>query len=409
MLQDKYNKTPVSIKIKEGKNPDPQNIDMKLYKWLPYKDVWHLVEEPIYTRSIMPNEVFIDPDTDDWWTMQASISRLLEYCMKNYIPFNECAFSGGKGIHVSFLLSPFNLPEKLERSIKSFNIDYMRIIRQILVTQLLQEAAIHPDKIGLDWGKIKFSKDRKGTQVRCFGTTRKDGNFKTQIELDKIPVEPPKPGSLPLKIPDRIQEWDITDTHYHTIIIEALKAECDRVKKANRNPTKDVEINDELQNFPCMRYIMANIAEMKHGRYEAAKAIVLLCEKLGKSEDETYEAVHEIIKKCKHFTPSEPELYIHNAMTVYGGKYHFSCIKTRDLVGSVGCDKDNCPISQAYRQAQKLTKADISPNTVSVERWPGCIHNVLEARDPTEDMLILLSAFLGQMGIPKESAQAIYK
>jgi len=44
MLQARYNKTPVLIKIREGGNPDPENIEMELYKWLPYRDVWTLAK-----------------------------------------------------------------------------------------------------------------------------------------------------------------------------------------------------------------------------------------------------------------------------------------------------------------------------------------------------------------------------
>lgn len=409
MLQARYNKTPVLIKIREGGNPDPENIEMELYKWLPYRDVWTHVKEPIYTRGIMPNEVFIDPDTPEWWTMQASITRLLEYCKANNIPFNECAFSGGKGIHVSFLIAGFNIPEDLESRIRSLNVDYMRTIRQAIVIQLLHDTQINPDVIGLDWGKINFSKDGKGSQVRCYGTTRKNGNFKTQIKPDKIPVKPPEPGSLNLKVPGGVQKWDITGTHYHTGVMEALKAECDRVEKAKNQPAKNVQIHGDIQNFPCMRYIIANIPGMEHGRYEAAKSVILLCERLGKSKEEAHSITHEILKDCKHFTPAELELYTNNATTAYGSGYGFSCNKVRAVVGSGGCDKNNCPISQAYREAKKLTKADMSPEPVPVEKWPGCIHNILKTKDPTEDMLILLSAFLGQMGTPKGPAQAIYK
>jgi putative DNA primase/helicase len=352
MLQAVYNHNPILIKIREGGNPDPKNEDVRLYKWMPYGDVWNLVTEPIYTRGIMPNEVFIDPDTTNWWTMQSAITRLLKYCKENNIQYNECAFSGGKGIHVSFLVGQFGIPDDLENRIKSLNVDYMRTVRQSLVKELLNDTDISPDQIGLDWGKINFSKEGKGSQVRCFGTTRKDGSFKTQIEPDKIPVEKPKPGSLPLNIPESIREWNITGTKYHSVVLDALQAECDRVEHANNNPAQDVTVNGDIQNFPCMRYIIANIADMKSGRYEAAKAIVLLCEKLGYSKEETHNSTYQILQDCKHFAPGELETYTHNAMTAYGG-YQFSCVKVRDVVGTGGCDKHRCPLSDAYREHKR--------------------------------------------------------
>ncbi len=354
MLQGEYKHNPILIKIREGGYPYSKNEDVRLYKWMPYRDVWSHVTEPIYTRGIMPNEVFIDPDTPEWWVMQSAITRLLQYCNTNNIQYNECAFSGGKGIHVSFLVGQFGIPDDLENRIKSLNVDYMRTIRQTLVKELLKDTGIDPDKIGLDWKKINFNQHSKGSQVRCFGTTRKDGSFKTQIEPDKIPVEKPKPGSLPLKIPESIREWNITGTKYHNVVLDALQAECNRVEHANNNPVQDVQIHGEIQNFPCMRYIISNIPDMKSGRYYAAVAIVLLCEKLGYTKEETHNSTYQILRECKHFTPDELKKYVHNAMEVYGKGYQFSCVEIRDnVVGTGGCDKSNCPLSDAYREAKQ--------------------------------------------------------
>lgn len=406
MLSSEYKKTSILTKIREGEIPKGEDSD--LYNWLPYQEVWPKVFEPIYTRGILPNEIMIDPDVADWNTMRTGMTRILDLCKMEKIPYIECAYSGGRGFHLSFIIGEFDVPKNLEARIRESDVDYMKTTRVTLTKSLLRDAGVSPKLIGLDWSKINFSKNKKGSQIRCFGTTRKDGRYKTQVDPAALPINPPPPEQLLLRIPERICKWFITGTRYHNDVLKALTAECERRERASQYQDTEIGVDADLHTFPCIRYIMSNMECMSHGRYESAKTIFLLSKILGYSEEKATVTAYNILSQCQYLTPAELEIYVSHASTIYSDHYHFSCERVRDIVGSEGCNKSRCPLVAAFTKNAKLSDVDISAEPIPLEEWPPCVTNVLKEEFPPDNMLFFLAAFLGQVGVPRAASQEIF-
>jgi hypothetical protein len=162
----------IRIKVIEGKCQKGEDFD--LYGWKPFQTVWPKVERPIYTRGILPNEILIDPDISDWNVMTAGIEKLALYCRQNSIPL-LMGYSGGKGIHVSIFYRYFDTDTSLSEELLKLDIDTSKIIRRALVIALAEKAGVDLESIRLDWGKINFNRESKGSQVRTFGTMRAPG------------------------------------------------------------------------------------------------------------------------------------------------------------------------------------------------------------------------------------------
>jgi hypothetical protein len=227
-LQSEQPKTQILIKAIEGKIP--QKGDSDLYRWLPFAYIWDKIKEPIYTRGILQNEILIDPDTPDWNVMKDGIDKLTNYCKENNIPF-IMGFSGGKGIHVSIFYGNIDLEESFFNEVDKTDIDVHKTIRKGLITKLAEKAGVDFDRIRVDQGKINFNVESKGSQVRTFGTTRAPGQYKTLINT--IPDHKPEPYELPLIFPEKIELWEIKGTEFENVVINALKSEVERAKKAN--------------------------------------------------------------------------------------------------------------------------------------------------------------------------------
>jgi len=404
MLQGEYRNTPILIKAKEGAVEDGDDPD--LYRWLPFYDIWHKIRNPIYTRGILPNEIFIDPDIENWQTMRSGIVKLLEYCEEAKIPITECAYSGGKGIHVSIFIAPFSLHPELEQKIRATGIDYMQIIRETLFKDIFKDAGISPESIGVDLKKIHFSKDRMGSMVRCFGALRKDGRYKTQIDPDKIPEYPPLAEDLTLRIPDEIPKWKIEDTEFHRHALKVLNQECLKAEQRVERPS--TRMDADLGEYPCVQRILNLASQIPAGpRYYAAQAIVLRGSDSGVSQAESKKYVTEFIDRCSGLTTNEKQVRIEQSVGMWGA-YHFSCSTLKSVLGDGVCVPQECPLIQKLNENKTLPEEDISKTPVTADKWPQCIHRILNEENPTDPMLQTLGAFLGQMGIPQDEAEILY-
>ncbi|MCS3924907.1 hypothetical protein [Methanosalsum natronophilum] len=403
-LQQKYSNKPILIKAIEG--PMPKGQDPDLYKWTFYKDIWSKVKYPIYTRLIMPNELFIDPDQKDWGLMKQSVEKLRKYCLGNNIPIFEFAFSGGKGVHVSIIFNSFNVDTELKDRLDELNIDIMQVMRQTIITMLLEDADIDFEDLGLDWLKINFSALNKGSMVRCFGALRNNGQYKTQLTDLSIPNTPSDTFRLPLKIPERIDGWDLPKKYQSAIVLE-FENECSRVIRAQKHAYDNKDINAELFDFPCIQYIDTNIEHMNTKRYNAARGIVLLNKKLGKNREETQQVTNFILAKCKYWhSREECKHYVSNATNAFDYDYTFSCKQMRLVVGTGGCEKSRCPLS-----VKKLERENVSKTVVTQEYWPPCINQLLLKRhgELNDIKCLLLSSFIGQMGWEYENGFQLFR
>jgi len=330
------------IRVKAIEGIKPEGADPDLYMWRPFPNIWHKITQPIYTRGILPNEILIDPDTPEWNVMREGIEKLTEYCKKNNIPYIT-GFSGGKGVHVSIFFNQFMVENELGNDIENTGIDVFRTVRRALITTLAEKAGLDPDNIQMDWGKINFNIESKGSQVRTFGTVRAPGQYKTLI--DKILDHKPDPYELPLVFPEKVELWEIENTEFKEIAINALKKEVHRAKKSNEYSLTDADFTGiEIMKFPCVKRLFES--GIKNGRYYAGLSVLLMCRRCGITKEETEKHMRELFKTFPGITQSETELRINNALTIYKTDKKFSCRELKDSFGEDFCKFSECPVKE---------------------------------------------------------------
>jgi hypothetical protein len=267
MLQA-ISRKPILMKIREGATPEGADYDE--YMWVDYKMRWNKVTVPIYTRTILTNEVCFDPDVKEWHVLKEELQKLYDYSKANNIPL-QFAFSGGNGIHGHLFLNNFEIYENDLKNAEKYDVDLRKIVRDTVMNQLLKDSGASRSRLKIDSGKVTFDKGSKGSMVREFGTTRPDGGFKTLIQ--KIPYTREEAQLLPLVFPQSIEQWTLPEGY-----IEGINtAIADAIKKAEECNDYNTEIfhleGNELIAFPCMKKLLKNGA---NSRYYGAVSITLL-------------------------------------------------------------------------------------------------------------------------------------
>ncbi len=173
---------------------------------------WHvdIPSYPYHTRSLLPCELCFDPDVRDWDVMKRGMDKLTSFMDSERIPY-ILAYTGGKGCHCHVFFNPnIPLPDDVVSGLQSYNIDVGREVRLFLTDWILDSAGVNPDEIELDYGKISWHKDGKGSMIRIIGSVRRpSGQFKTVIE--SISANKPSAGTdMKLVSPDNIRVWDIS-------------------------------------------------------------------------------------------------------------------------------------------------------------------------------------------------------
>ncbi len=356
-LQSEQPKEQILIKAIEGETPEKADSD--LYRWLPYAYIWGKITKPIYTRGILPNEILIDPDTQDWDVMKDGIETLVKYFKEKNIPF-IMGFSGGKGIHISLFLENVQLDKELINAIDQTDIDVPKTARGALVKALAEKTGINLDDIGMDWGKINFNIENKGSQVRTFGTTRAQGLYKTLIE--EIPDHRPAPFELPLIFPEKVELWKIKGTEFENVVLDALKVEVERAKKANEHTLNDIDFSGiDILKFPCIRMLFES--GIRNGRYYAGISLLLMCEKCGLTKEKTEIYLKKLFETFPGITPLDIDLRINNVLTMYGKGYKFSCRKVKETFGEKCCNFMNCPVKEKV----DANKKEIAKNDQQID------------------------------------------
>jgi phage/plasmid-associated DNA primase len=350
-------KTQILIKAIEGETPEKADHD--LYRWRPYAYIWDKVKEPIYTRGILPNEILIDPDTPNWNVMKDGVGKLCTFFKENNIPF-VTGFSGGKGIHISVFYGNIDLEDSFFDEIKKTDIDVHKTIRKALVAKLAEKAGVDLDSIQMDWGKINFNVDSKGSQIRTFGTMRAPGQYKTLI--NEIPDHKPEPYELPLIFPEKVELWEIKNTEFENVVLVALKLEVERAKKANEHTFTNIDFSGiDISEFPCIKKLFES--KITHGRYYAGVSVLLMCEKCGITKEETEMWLRRLFATFPGITSSETDLRINNALNMYGKGYRFSCRMVKETFGEKFCNFSNCPV----REKVDANKKEFAENDQQID------------------------------------------
>lgn len=329
---------PVLIKVKDGSTPD--NADSRLYEWLYYMDVWHLVDIPIYTRRILDNELIFDPDVKDWNILKTELDKLTTYLKHKNIPF-ELAYSGGNGCHISIKFGSVGIDEPLHKDIKKYDIDVYKTTRQALAWLIFNESGVDREALQIDNNKINFGKIHRGSMVREYGTLRANGHFKTLI--DEVPTTRMEAENLPLRFPDVIKIWDISE-HHDFINLKIKEA----ITKAEKTPDyKDIDLKGcVLSDFPCINKLINE--GRSTGRYYGAGAIALASKRAGNTWEQTQPILLKYLNKCatldNKFSKGDIELRINNVRPLFESTdYNFSCKYIKEtFTDSIYCDFQKC-------------------------------------------------------------------
>ncbi|MGB3908247.1 MAG: hypothetical protein WBL02_07435 [Methanomethylovorans sp.] len=360
---------PLLIKAIEGSTPEGQDPD--LYGWRDFTNIWHKVLEygkPIYTRGILRNEIVFDPDVNDWETMKEQVGKLTSYLDLQGIPY-ELAYSGGKACHLHIFFDTFDLDTEDFKEAKVYDVDLWKCARETIVNELLKLSGADHKKMGLDWGKIRFDiskdsngKNRMGSQIREYGTTRPNGKYKTLV--DEIPET--NPDYLPLRFPGQPKLWNISGTIFHQAVREAFKAEVDRARVRNEYNLDGVTFEDtEIGQFPCYQKIKA--LHLKNGRYYAVAGLGLLSKMCGDSREETGQILTDVLNTFEGLSPSDKQLRLDNSLKMYDTDKHFSCRKLKEMVGPHVCDFTRCPLKDKLNKPKEVNLEDIeSPEVKEV-------------------------------------------
>jgi hypothetical protein len=329
---------PILIKAKEGKTQD-ENYDE--YKWIPYTEEWKNIKQPIYTRGILLNEVCFDPDVKDWNILKTEMQKIASYCQKENIPL-YLAYSGGNGIHGHIFFDPNIIdPDNLEDA-KKYDIDLPKIVRNVILDLILDEAGTNRMILQLDPKKVNFSVKRKGSQVREFGTTRPDGHYKTLITT--IPNTKEEAQRLPLIFPEKVVLWTLPKK-YNIAVNKKLREAITEAAKYNEFDADNLDLAGyEIKNFPCITTLMKN-GTVDGKRYYASNNISIISKKCGCSWKVTKENILKLFKNCD-ISEDEIKLRVDNNKPLYDQGYGFSCKVMKETFGQGICDFQKCAIDE---------------------------------------------------------------
>ncbi len=344
---------PILVKaIESGTTPNGAGPEM--YYWRYYKDIWHKLKQPIYTRGILQNEICLDPDLKDWNRLTTELKKIQAYCTKDNVPI-ELAYSGGSGIHGHIFFDSFGIDEDNFQKAKTYDIDLYKVVRNILLDIILEGAGTNKLALGLDSKKINFSKDRKGSQVREYGTLRPDGNYKTLIT--EIPETRPAPGSLPLVFPTELKPWQVPEK-YNKKINDRIREETKKATEYHNYNLDSIDLQgNKLEKFPCIKTLF-KIGATAGKRYYGSNSIVLMAKKCGYSWTAVEELIHKFFSRCE-ITEAEAKLRIDNNKPLFDSSdYNFSCRAIKEVFGKDICNFSKCPICDHVKDIREQEKAD---------------------------------------------------
>lgn len=270
-------------------------------------------------------------------------------------------FSGGKGIHISIFYGNIDLEDSFFDEIEKTDIDVHKTVRKALVTKLAEKAGVDLANIQMDWGKINFNVERKGSQVRTFGTMRALGQYKTLI--NETPDHKPEPYELPLIFPEKIELWETKETEFENVVLDALKVEVERAKKANEHTFTNIDFSGiDILEFPCIRKLFES--RIISGGYYAGISVLLMCGKCGITKDETEVYLRKLFMTFPGIVSSETDLRINNVLTMYGKGYKFSCRTVKGTFGEQFCNFSNCPVKEKV----DANKKEIGENDQQIDQ-----------------------------------------
>lgn len=365
----------ILIKINEGGIPN--GADPDLYAWKPYNKVWDKVKTPIYTRGILQNEIVIDADAKVWDDVRDELRKLTAFLDAECVSYTM-GYSGGKGIHISILLTGITAGaagKEISEGIALYNIDAPKIVRKAILYKVAELAGVDLEKLGLDLKKINFRTNSKGSQIREFGTIRSPGKYKTFIT--SIPETLPEPNELPLMFPTSAEKWDVGETVFNDVAINAIKQAIEKAKNSEEyTPIPDEKFKDiSITEFPCVDRLYN--AGITNGRYNACCSVVLMCKKCGISKTDTEKYLRTLGRTFPNISQEEIDQRILDSLRIYDSDHKFSCSTIKEDFPECGnlCNFGVCPIKEKLavtrtEEAEKTARVTIDKALAEIKPSP---------------------------------------
>ncbi len=277
---------------------------------------WHfwyddIPNNPFHTRTVLACELCFDPDVKNWEAMKQGMDKIINFMDLEKIPY-ILAYSGGKGCHGHVFIDhnmPF--PYDVNRGLKSYNIDAGREVRVFLANWIFRNAGVRTQDLELDFKKISWDKDGKGSMIRILGSQRQikypdnTGKFYTTFKtmIDEIPPQKPEATtfSLPLRFPERIQLWNIS--HFQNDIVELLKSKIEQCKQNQAalqiGYLKRLTIPYISNRRKCIGFQRAEIGVIEGIRDEVATGLICASKKWMKvDKEQCREFMYQWARRC---------------------------------------------------------------------------------------------------------------
>ena len=342
-------------------------------RWIPY-DLYRLdyPDIPYFTRQILPNEMVFDFDRDAWSDNAFNCRKLNNTLKNNNIPY-WLAYSGGKGLHVHvfFDTNSLTIDQDVIEKAKEELVDIDKTVRVAIWNKIIVWAKIDRKEAKLDFGKVNFNSNKKGSMLRDFGTPRdKSGviTFKTLIE--EIPEDLPKPEDLPLVFPGAPVQWDVS--HLTSDIEKAIQ---NRTKQYKRS-TIDVSLEGVgVSDVYCLQKLIKDGIPDQAPVYYAAYSIARGCHDLGLPLEQADANVTAFLNQC-NITEEDRQVRHDNALNGYDqDQHHLSCSSIKENYGNDFCNK-SCAVYQKRSDAKLIekgatTKAEKELFTAMGEEFQG--------------------------------------
>ena len=104
--------------------------------------------------------------------------------------------------------------------------------------------------------------------------------------------------------PEKVELWDIKGTEFENVVVDALKIEVERAKKANEHAFTDADFSGiDILKFPCIQMLFE--LGIRNGRYYAGESVLLMCEKCGITKDETEAYLRKLFATFPDISPSD--------------------------------------------------------------------------------------------------------
>jgi len=311
----------------------------------------------VQARQIMLNEVMLDLDVDDWTVQREEGGKLKSFLDSQGIPY-VLGYSGNKGLHFHIFLDDAKLRSIFDEFNDEDPVDKYRFARKSVASFIIKGSGMDGKRAGVDDSRIDWSSSSQGALIREFGCIRDDGQHKTLLQ--EIPDDKPKPGSLPLIVPDACRAWDLNG--FEDKFREDYQKELKRAEKWVSEP---LTVSGPIEDVPCLNAILLGLPEGK--RHSGAFHLVHTLALMGKSKAEALKIGMRYAKACQGGEDIDNDI-ASTVRSIYPDgkevrldKKRPLCYRIRNEMGEEVCNRKDCLFFRKPENGQTATVNDDGP------------------------------------------------